>query len=214
MSNDRQLVTDAYLYWQQHHSQQSLNINDIVSDLEQHFGLDTAQKKTLTMSLYAAQSRNIDELPQIPPAFLAQFSGNNANTSIAENIDNQTEEEQPAESAQLIITRQFFHQLVSILEKQHPDDFSELLVILKEEELEGMPKHLCPVLVSWANDSLEKIALPADINNDDCYAFSHSFYLLLTELVGPVSVDRWVSQVIDELMKTESARHFDPRSLL
>ena len=90
----------------------------------------------------------------------------------------------------------------------------ELCVIISDEGLSEGPRSLQRIIKNWGSSGLQLIDLSDDVSADDCKDLALAFYVLVTEVIGPVEADTIVTRVISEVMNIEASKQFDPRNLL
>lgn len=210
MTQDRNLIKAAYERWQTKAVNEPFDVFETVADLTSFLGLEDAERKTLMVALHAASSRLVDELDPVPEYVSSK------NTSVPASADVEEDSNVSARpvSAHKAVTERYLQLLCQHVKRHSPESFRELVVIVSDEGLPKLGNLLNQPVKSWGASGLDKINFPNDIDSSDCQSVSLEFYVLLTEIIGPVDSDVIVNKAISEVLSMDAAQNFNPRDLL
>jgi len=208
MSEDRDLIRSGFHHWSDTQSNKTFDVFDIVAGLVDYLGLGVAEKKALMIGLHAASNKLLDELAPVPPYIM--------NTGEVRGRSSVREDTQTAVLiAPHIDVTQRYMQLCSQHAQRHDQaSFREITNIVRAEGIGDMRSGLRRSIQSWADNGLSDIKVPDDTSVDECKEIAHDFYILLSEIIGPVAADNIVNKVISDVLATEAAQRFSPRELL
>lgn len=205
MTDDRQVIHRAYLFWLKKLSPRTFDIKEIVAYMVRYLGLGSTEKKALMVALHAASNRLLEDLPSVPD-FMHE--------GVATFNDTVADEPAPSRSPQWLITNQTMQQTVQYIKKFDAECFLELKQILIDENMTELPDSLQATIATWAGQGLADLQLPEDISEAHCQLLMHELYLLVSEVTGPIEADNIFNKVISNALNNEAASRFNPRSLL
>lgn len=210
MTNSRSDVSAGFARWREKFETQPLDVIEVVTDLVAHLGLDIGEKKALMLGMHSASSKLFDELDPVPTMLL-----NGAAPVNASEPEANTKPEIVSNKAAEIQTLERFLQLSSqYLKRSDAQAHRELMDIIADEGIPSARKGSAKDIKAWGASGLVDMALNESLSEDACQNMAHDYYVLLSEVVGPVSADTIINKTIDELLLSELAQKFNPRDLL
>jgi len=204
MTQNRSVIQNAFQYWQANLSNQAFDVVAVTSAFEEYLGLDAKEKKVLMISLHAASNKSESELAPVP-GFITQ-TGDNVPLN-----EKEPEPEVKSLPPHVHVTSQFVQLLAATTKKVDAAGYREIDEILQDEGLLELD-NAANKLVKRAGFGSDM--LPESASADDCRELAHQLYLLIIDVIGPVQADVAVNQVIDQLLGSDMASRFDPRTLI
>jgi len=208
MTDDRAVIQDAYQYWQQNLSNVPFDVVNVTAKLVAYLGLKSSEKKVLMISMHAASNKSEVELDPVPGYLLGQApaaaeQSNQQEAPVAQAADNST--------PHLQITRGYIRQLVDEVTRVNGASYSEMHEILMDE---GLPEVSAELNSRIKTYGFSDQVLVSTITEGECRELAHSLYMLMIDVIGPVSADIVINNIIDKLLQSSAATRFDPRSLI
>ncbi len=209
MTSDRNLIKSAYQHWSTKLADQPFDVFEVVGSLNSYLGLSDAERKVLMMAMHAASNRLVDQLEPIP-----QYISDGSAT-----VAQDTQQAKPALNTKSVsphkaVTERYLQLVCQHLRVSSRDSFRELVGIIGDEGLPKLNTSLNKTIKDWGNTGLDKLNFANAVAPGDCQDVALEFYVLLTEVVGPVNSDVIVNKAIAEVLNMAEAQQFDPRSLL
>ncbi len=210
MTSSRNEISAGFTRWYQQFGSQPLDVIEVVTDLVAHLGVGVAEKKALMLGMHSASSKLFAELEPVPSVLLESI-GSGAVQSVNDVVEPAATSGRPPE----VETLERFLQLSSqYLKRSSAGSFNELADILSDESLPNAPADAVDSLRAWGKSGLIDISLNSGLSVDACQNIAHDYYVLVSEVVGPVVADTTINKTIDDLLTSELAQRFNPRDLL
>ncbi len=217
MTKDRTLMLECWDFFaSKFRDVPVLSVSDFVGGLASHVGLDSNQKRNMTVALFAALNRDVAELPAVPARLLEAADGS-ANASMpsqgeaAEDMAASSSSSTPAQT----VFKALLGDLCYRLARTDPDAAADLGEIVAESSLPGsVPATVFAALSAWADGGFDAAACPGDIPEQHLTDVVHQYYVAACEAVGPVAVDRLMSRAVEAASKLPEADLFPPDRLL
>ena len=210
MTTDRNLIKSAYQYWAANLTDKPFDVMEIVTGLNSYLGLSDAERKSLMVSMHAASNRLVDQLPPVPE-FISD--GSEVAVSAAQQQE-KPELTTKAVSAHKVVTERYLQLVCQHVRSSDNASFRELVSIVADEGLPKLDKAIDARIKAWGNNGLDKVNFADDITPADCQDTALEFYVLLSEIIGPVESDVVVNKAIAEVINMTEAQQFNPRDLL
>lgn len=209
MTTDRNLIKSAYEHWNTSLSNNPFDVFEIVGELNSYLGLGDAERKALMVAMHAASNRLVDQLKPVPEYI----------SSGAAAAQTSTDEAAPKAATKVVsphkaVTERYLQLVCQHVKLSDRDSFRELVTIVGDEGLPKLHKTVNKVVKDWGNSGLDKINFDDDVETSECQETALEFYVLLTEVIGPVESDVIVNKAIAEVINMSEAQQFDPRGLL
>ncbi|MFK7954658.1 MAG: hypothetical protein AB8B96_01055 [Lysobacterales bacterium] len=214
MTKDRTLLLECWEFFaSKFRGTPVLAVNDFVVGLANHVGLDSNQKRAMTVALFAALNRDVAELPELP-ATLRDMKADRP--SDAERATAAAEQDgssafSPSQTVFQALLGDFCYRLA----RQDPDAATDLAEIVAESSL---PTTLDVMTYAkfgkWADGGFDIAACPIDVPEEHLADIVHQFYVGACEAVGPMAVDRLLTRAVENASKLAEADLFPPDRLL
>lgn len=204
MTTDRNVQQKAFMFWLNKLSSRTFNIKEIVLFFEKYLGLSTGEKKALYVAMQAAVNRPEEALEPVP-AFI------DGNVDIPDEAPAAPASKAPAfvKAIQAVLSS-----MANEIHRSNRGQHMELADIVADEGVEGAAGPVNSALKRWGEAELKNLDLPDSMTEPDCQSLFHNFYLLMTEVVGPMATDKYVDQAVVSAMKQPFAADYNPQNLL
>lgn len=210
MTNDRTTIKSAFQYWSAKLANQPFDVVEVVTALNSYLGLGDTERKSLMISMHAASNRLVDQLQPVPEYIM------DGSVAIEQDTAQQAKPEVVSKivSPHKAVTERYLQLVCQHVKTSNSSSFRELVEIVADEGLPKLDKSINQIVKSWGNSGLNKINFSDDVKPADCQDMALEFYVLLTEVIGPVESDVIVNKAIAEVLNMSEAQQFDPRGLL
>jgi hypothetical protein len=206
--NERSLLEQAFFFWEDHYSQQgTFRVSQYIDALMQHVGLNQAQRRELSVALYAAMGKP-DRGLAVVPAVLRRNPG--PPTAV---VTSTAPPASPApQSSAITIFAELLAQLVDgAIRARKLEDVLETLDFGTAELTPASAR----AATQWAANQLrEARSCAARIDASDRRSVVNVIYIALCEALGPVDADRILGQATQQAERLPEAADFSPRQLL
>lgn len=212
MTESRNDISAGFARWRQQFETKPLDIIEVVTDLVAHLGLDIGAKKALMLGLHSGSAKLFDELEPVPTMLLGD--GGAAPAHQGEPEQDRAPEIVSNKPAEIQTLERFLQVSSQYLKRSNAGAHTELMDIIIDEGLPSARKGSANDIKAWGSNGLIDISFNDRLSEDACQNIAHDYYVLLSEVVGPVSSDTIINKTIDELLLSELAQKFNPRDLL
>lgn len=210
MTEDRNLIVAGYQQWENNLSNNEFDIFEIVANLTKFLGLGSAERKKLMVAMHAASARLEDELQPVPE-YIKTTNGSNASAAQAQPTAAASVK---TGSAHKVVTERYLQLVSQHLKRLDSASFNEIAVILSNEGLSKLPTQIDRSVKGWGAGGLAAIDFTTDVSVEQCQACALEFYVLLTEIIGPVDSDVIVNKAIADVSNLPESQQFAPNNLL
>lgn len=207
MTKDRVVIQNAFQYWQTNLSSNEFDVVDVTAKLVSYLGLGSNEKKVLMIGMHAASNKAEIELGDIP----GYISGDAASAGAS---DKQSESESQSVinyTPHYQITHGYIKLIIDGVRRKGAGSFNEMDEILKEESISGISTEVANRVSKYG---FSEEIMSDNMTEDECRDLAHQLYLLVIDVIGPVSADVVVNGAIDKLLTSDVSSRFDPRSLI
>lgn len=205
-TEDREAIKQAFLSWSNKFEGQALDVFAFVEHIERFLGLSTGEKKVLMMSMHAAASKDPLSLKSVPEYIVGNGdAGNVLDDTTAANTSVSTKE------AHVVLSELYFANMLDGTQRAGGKQAAEFRQILTDE---GLPNVTSDILRAAQDVENDRIQLPASSVESECQAFCLEVYMLVCDLLGPMSADDISYSAIATLLETSEASRYDPRKLI
>lgn len=204
MTTDRNVQQKAFIFWLQKLSSRTFNIKETVLFFEKYLGLSTGEKKALYVAMQAAANKPQEALEPVP-AFI------DGSVDIPDAAPVKPVSKAPAfvQALQAVLSS-----MANEIHRSDRGQHMELADIMADEGIDGASGAVDIALKRWGSDELKHLELPSAMSEPDCQSLFHNFYLLMTEVVGPMATDKYVDHAVVSAMKQPFAADYSPQNLL
>ncbi len=212
MTKDRTLLVQSWRFFEREFANDPvIQVNDFVKGLDGDVGLDAGQKRNLTVALFAALSRSVSDLPDIPAALVGKPEPQETHSvkPAAEPAD-QVDSKLPPEK---LVFHSLVHRLYEKVAKRDPDAATEMVEIATEDGGD-LPASVFSQLTEWAEGGFKLADGPVEIDLDGMRSACHHLYIAACEALGPVATDRVMAAAVADTNGLPSAELFSPDRLL
>jgi hypothetical protein len=205
--NDRSLLEQAFFFWEEHYSQQgTFRVSQYIDALMQHVGLNQAQRRELSVALYAAMGKPDQALAVIPAVLRRTRDG-----AAAPSAPTAARPSAPQSSATTILGELLAHLVDGAVRARKLEDLLEILDFRQTQLAPASAR----AATQWAANQLrEARSFAAQIVEADRRSMVNLLYMALCEAVGPVSADRILGNATQQAERLPEALEFSPRQLL
>lgn len=210
MTEDRNIVKAGYQHWQETLASQPLDVFEVVADLTTFLGLGSTERKKLMVSMHSAAGRLADELPPVPEYIKSDQGSTAPATQQQPEVPRQVKKVSPHKA----VTERYLQLVCQYVKRHDASAFNELAVIISDEGLPKLGSDLKRVVSDWASSGLGKIEFADSVSIDQCESTALEFYVLMSEVIGPVDSDVIVNKAIVDLQSFEASQQFSPSNLL
>ena len=161
------------------------------------------------LAMHAASGRLADELQAVPAYIISDAAAPAQAAAIDESLPSAK-----SMSPHKAVTTRYLQVLCQHVKRSDKSALNELAVIISDEGLPGNPADLDSVMKSWADSGLQTLEFSDEVTEDECKDTALNFYVLVTEVIGPVETDVLVNKAIAEVVSMDASQQFDPRGLL
>ena len=215
MTQDTQLIRSGFVYWNQSLASLEFNVEDVTAELSKYLGIGVGEKKTLMLTMHAARNKVFDELPPVPDMLLKMVSGDDAVApDLSGAIQSSDGDSVSAIPAHCVVTVNFLSTLASYTRRHDKDSIAELKKDIMGDVIEGLRDKVGRAAKQWASGGFEKIVLPDDIKESECYDLTHGIYMIMVDVIGPMEADKVVDIAMAEANKLDESSRFNPSKLL
>jgi hypothetical protein len=207
--NERSLLEQAFFFWEEHYSQQgSFRVSQYIDALMQHVGLNQAQRRELSVALYAAMGKPDQALAAVPAVLRRDQS-----TAAVPGAQAATPKPLTPQSSATAILGELLAQLVDGAVRAHK--LEDLLENLDFGATELNPASARAAKHWVANQLRDARGVAAQIvEADDRRSVVNVIYMALCEALGPVAADRILGHATQQAERLAEAADFSPRQLL
>jgi hypothetical protein len=209
--SERSLLEQAFFFWEEHYSQQgAFRVSQYIDALMQHIGLNQAQRRELSVALYAAMGKP-DQALAVVPAVLRRNQAA-ASTAAPPAVQAAHAARPRPQSAAATVLGELLAQLVDGATRARKlEDLLEILNFAGFELSPGSTRAAAQWLVSGLRDAR---SFAAQVAAGDRRCVVNAVYMALCEAVGPVDADRILGQATQRAEHLPEAIQFSPRELL
>jgi len=212
MTSSRSDIGAGFAHWQEKFESRPFDVIEIVTELVAYLGLDVGEKKTLMIALHAASSKLYKELDPVPAVLLSPVALAASNQRVSERA--QTGLKSSNKEPQIEALERFMQLSCQYLDRINSTEHAELIDIISDEGITGALAGNNIKLKVWGADGLKNLNLNETLDLAECQEIAHNFYVLISEVSGPVLADSITNKAISDLLSTELAQRFNPRDLL
>jgi len=208
--NDRSLLEQAFFFWEDHYSREgTFRVSQYIDALMQHVGLNQAQRRELSVALYAAMGKQDQALAAIPAVL--RRSQNGAAPAAAAPQPAATKP-LAAHTAATTVLGELLTQLVEGAVRARK--LADLIESLGFEALD-LGAASTRAATQWvANELRDARSFAGQVAEGDRRSIVNHIYMALCEAVGPVGADRILGQATQQAERLPEAVDFSPRQLL
>lgn len=206
--NERSLLEQAFFFWEERYSQQStFRVSQYIDALMQEVGLNQAQRRELSVALYAAMGKADQALAAVP-AVLRRGSALPATSATTPAVTRPT----TSRCASTTVLSELLSQLVAgAARARKSEDLIELLDLTAHE----LTATSLRAAKQWIAGELRDTAtLAMQVEAQDRRAVVNLTYIALCEAIGPTTADRILGQAVQHTERIPEAFDFSPRQLL
>lgn len=203
MTEDRSTIQRGFQFWHNKLASRAFEVKEVVAYIDRYLGINTAEKKALFIAMQSASNKLPDQLAPVPAFILG-----------SDDIADEAAQPKVNLTAHNAVTTAMLQNMVQQTKRLDKAAFSELSAIIADEGFSQLPAEINSALNDWAGNNLSALVLPKMISVEDCQELFHAYYLLSTELIGPVDTDTFVDSAVKDSRNLDQAGDFNPNQLL
>jgi len=213
---DRALLTASWKFYQSNFSNEPvIVVNDFVKAMDTELGIDPNQKRSLTVSLFAALNRELADLPEVPEALRRNGTpapvvmNGHASAPAGKAVDDDKL------SHEQIVFRGLMTRFTERAARKDPDGAQEIAEILAEDKsLRELPATVAAALDKWLESGFSAAHCPVDIDVPKMQSIVHQVYVAACEALGPVTTDQLLAAAVTDANALPQAEIYPPDKFL
>ena len=209
--NERSLLEQAFFFWEDHYSHQgTFRVSHYIDALMQQVGLNQAQRRELSVALYAAMGKPDQALPVVP--HVLRRNGSAAPAAVAAAAPAASAKPATGQTAATVVLGELLTQLVEGAARARKlEDLTESLDFAGVELSPAGAR----AATQWiANQLRDARTFANQVASSDRRTVVNTLYIALCEAVGPAGADRILGHATSQTERLPEAIEFSPRQLL